>query len=694
MISARAASILAPVAFLLAMAALFHLTAPATGSEDGNLILDRAARWAGAAPPEEAAPVYPASTAWIAAPLSLAQRVGMALAEEPSRDYLERTREGWRRSLRLVFCLLGALVVLEALAWGAELERSISGGAVAEGRPGRRWCRGEGVMPAALTAGLLVATPALALSVAHLLPAMPAALLAILLLRATTASRLAMTSSRWRTILAIATSGLLLAWFSFLWPVVALTWGVSLIRSSRRRSGVGLACASILVALAVGPGYLLHPLEIPRAIFGEWHREGGWGGPGGDVPWDLLGLVLPLGPGAFLLLAAAVLAGFRHRSSSFLCLPALLWVVAVAVPAASGVQRPASVQWSVAPILASWGVAVLGSSRLRFRSLARALTIAVLVAALPARVALSRQSRDESELQRVVRAELSQRAAANDLVLSEVSFAEDGRNEDPAAERLLFVLPRDSRNPGRYDYAYWPRWYAGFRWVLLSSGRVREQVERPDARLPRSFYAAVEHDGVLVHEWGGAARGYRLYRLRDGSAWNRPFTEGELRAIEGGPGTAWFVGRLASAYLDAGAPRVAEALLRRGLEWEPGAPGLHNNLGTVYLRLGDFGAAAGAFEEGLRREPDSFELVWNFGLACSGAGLWGRGEALFRRAAAMRPDYAPVHYELARTFIGQDKADLARQAFQRYLELAPASPRRAEIEGVLARLPAASSGGG
>lgn len=694
MIPARAASILAVVAFLLAMAAFFHLTAPTTGSEDGNLVLDRAARWAGAAPPEEAAPAYPASTVWIAAPLSVAQRIGIARAEEPSIDYLERTRERWRTSLRIIWCLLGALVVLEAVAWGAQIERSRAAGDPAEGRSVRQRFGGVNFMTAALTAGLLAATPALALSVAHLLPAMPATLLALLLLRATTTLSPALTSSRPRAYLAIVTSGLLLAWFSFLWPVVVLTWGVSIVRSPRPRSAIGLACASILVALAVGPGYLVHPVGVPPAIGGEWHREGGWGGPGGDVPWDLLGLVLALGPGASFLLVAAALAGLRSRSASFLCLAALLWVVAAAAPAASGVQRPASVQWSVAPILATWGVAVLGSSRPRFRGMARALTIAVLVAALPARVAQSRQARDESELRRAVRAELSQRTAANDLVLSEVSLTEEGRKEDPAAGRLLFVLPRDSRNPGRYDYAYWPRWYAGFRWVLLSSGRVREQVERPDARLPRSFYAAVEHDGVLVHEWGGEARGYRLYRLRDGSAWNRPFTEDELRAIEGGPGTAWFVGRLASVYLDAGAPRIAETLLRRGLEWEPGAPGLHNNLGTVYLRLGDFGAAAGAFEEGLRRAPDSFELVWNFGLACSGAGLWGRGEALFRRAAAMRPDYAPVHFELARTFIGQDKAELARQAFRRYLELAPTSPRRAEIEGVLARLPAGPGGSG
>jgi Flp pilus assembly protein TadD len=71
------------------------------------------------------------------------------------------------------------------------------------------------------------------------------------------------------------------------------------------------------------------------------------------------------------------------------------------------------------------------------------------------------------------------------------------------------------------------------------------------------------------------------------------------------------------------------------------------------------------------------------GLACARARLYPRAEMVLRRAVELRPEYAPGHYELGRAFFAQEKNDLARRAFTRFLELDPASPRRAAVEEAL-----------
>lgn len=690
----RARRALALSACLLLGSLLLHLTAPATVAPDGDLILDRAARWSGAAAPGESAPSFPASTVWIAAPLSLAMRAAARIAGEPAGVHVARTLESWRGVLRGIFCLLGGLLVLQGLdliragrASPWDRDRAPAGGASPAGMTARSPA-GRSRLPGSLLPWCAWAAvmPAIALAAGHLLPALPAASLAFVLLQAVAVPGDREGPSRAARLRAVVSGGLLLAWFAFLWPVVVVALALLLPRPRGGRAAAMLAAGMVLLALAVRPGYLVHPGAALPSIVADWRREGGWGGSGRGVALSLLGLTTAWGPLGWALLAGVCAWTAQRRALSPAVPLALLWVIAALLPAVSGAGRPGSVQWALAPVLVAWSLATIEGGRGRPRLVALALALAAVVSVLPARVDLYRQARAAEELLQRVRREVASRVAPGELLLSEVELLPTVSAGETAGLPGLFLLPRDSRQPDRYDFGYWPRWYAGYRWVLLSSARVREAVERPGARLPRALYAAIEHDGTLVREWGDAVRGYRLYRVRDGSAWTRPLADAELGAFPGGEGMAWFVGRLASSYTEAGEPRRAEQILRAGLRWEPSAPGLHNNLGAVYLRLGDFAAAATAFEAGLARAPDSFELVWNFGLACSGAKLWARAETLFRRAAAIRPDYAPVHYELARAFIGQDKAALAREALERYLELDPATARRGEIEAVLARL--------
>ena len=248
------------------------------------------------------------------------------------------------------------------------------------------------------------------------------------------------------------------------------------------------------------------------------------------------------------------------------------------------------------------------------------------------------------------------------------------------------ILPRDSRTPGRYDDLYWHRWYAGFRWVLLSGARVTENLARVDAVGPRMFYQAVEREGRLVREWGRGDAGIRLYRIPDDAPWRRPLTEPEIAALRPGAERAWFLSRLGSAYLEAGQLSLAEEIFRLATAWDPANAAAWNNLGAAFLRRGDLAAAAKAFDEGLKHAPDSFELLLNLGRACSAQGVYQRGEGYLLRAANLRPGYAPVHYELARVFLGLGNEQAAAAALRRTLALDPSTPRRAEIESVLAQI--------
>jgi tetratricopeptide (TPR) repeat protein len=265
--------------------------------------------------------------------------------------------------------------------------------------------------------------------------------------------------------------------------------------------------------------------------------------------------------------------------------------------------------------------------------------------------------------------------------------------ESGGLARTAFVLPRDTREPGRYDYVYWPRWFAGFRYVLLSSAEVRGHLAREDARAPRHFYTALESSGKLVAEWGeGSDLGFRLYELPPGGDWARPLTAEDLAEVRGSPRVGWFLSSLGSLYAGSGDLATAELLFRTGCAWDSASVPLRCNLGGVYARQGRLPEAAALFEEGLHRDPRSFELLYNFGQVCRRAGLHSRAEDLLRRAVDLRPEYAPVHYELARAFLAQEKKRLAMMALEHYVRLERPSPARAEAEALLRQLRSRSRG--
>jgi len=432
---------------------------------------------------------------------------------------------------------------------------------------------------------------------------------------------------------------------------------------------------------------------------------------------------------------------------------AVVWLTLVLLPAAGGVRRPGAVQNVAAPLLALWAALSLATVRLVWRLPAAALVVAgvlLMISPLPGRVLREQRRALVENLRSTVAAELPRWIPRDALWLSdrpvygapdplehradagsggpfatsatpssgepiaesagEASGLEEGEGAAVAAERTskepvgeagteqalrrnVFVVPRDSRNPDRYDYVYWPRWFAGFRYVLLSSTEVRGNLAREEARAPRHFYNALESEAELVAEWGrGDDLGLRLYRVREDAAWRKPLTAAELAEVRGSPRLSWFINSLGSLYARAGDLETAELLFESGCAWDSASVSLRCNLGGVYASQGRLAEAATLFEAGLRREPRSFELLYNFGQICRRAGIYGRAEDLLRRAVGQRPDYAPAHYELARVFLAQEKKVLAMMALEHFVRLQAPSPARAEGEELLRQLRAQAAG--
>ncbi len=651
---------------ILIGAAALHQISPPPAPGAGDLILDRAARILGISHPGSGAAVFPSSTAWSGHLMAGLQEVLFRLSGGGNRAlYVDSHHSLWMEILRGIWALLSALIV----AGSARLAMAGSG----PDRPGRPDAdpsrRRAG---AALAGAILLVSPILALGIRELAAFVPAAAVALWVADSAIRGRGGVSSG--------IAMGLVLAWFPFLWPLVPLALAAQRLHGASILRLSGLFGLALFLGLTLEPRHLTELGNLPALWVEEWRRGGGWGGAGGPGLYSSLTLSSVLGPVAFVLWLAGWTILRRTRRSAPALLSVGVWILLVLLPVLSGLRTPGSAQYASAALLAVWTGISIGEIRLRRLPawLPWVAGLCALAFLAPERARFERAAREGASVREAVLRDLGTLIGSGDLWISDSALLPRvAAGNSIGSSRLMFVLPRDSRKPGRYDYAYWPRWYPGFRWVLLSSARVRENLARSGAELPRAFYGSLHAGGDLVQTWGsGEGEGYRLYRIREGSRWTHPLTEEELAGLRGRGGSmTWFLGNLGALYMDAGDPAAAAALFRQGIEWDSGAVSLYNNLGAAYLRDGEFEMAAAVFEDGLRVAPESVELLYNFALACMKQGLHDRAERLFRRVAASRPDYAPPHYELARIFQIRGQRGLAREALRRFLELDPGTPR-------------------
>ncbi|MBX3420335.1 MAG: tetratricopeptide repeat protein [Pirellulaceae bacterium] len=110
-------------------------------------------------------------------------------------------------------------------------------------------------------------------------------------------------------------------------------------------------------------------------------------------------------------------------------------------------------------------------------------------------------------------------------------------------------------------------------------------------------------------------------------------------------------------------------------------------LAEVMYRQGDLGGARERYFMAIELDPMLVEARANLGCVLAECGRPQLAVAAFQGALALYPDYADVHFLLARTLDELDQQHTATQHWQRFIELAPASSWADEARARLSRQP-------
>ena len=105
-------------------------------------------------------------------------------------------------------------------------------------------------------------------------------------------------------------------------------------------------------------------------------------------------------------------------------------------------------------------------------------------------------------------------------------------------------------------------------------------------------------------------------------------------------------------------------------------------LATGYrdLDFGNYDKALHFFQSEINHHPESGAARTGMGLTLKKKGKPAEAVAAFRRATEVEPDYAESHYELGALLENDKNYSEACKCFERYLQLAPLSSKRASVE--------------
>ena len=100
----------------------------------------------------------------------------------------------------------------------------------------------------------------------------------------------------------------------------------------------------------------------------------------------------------------------------------------------------------------------------------------------------------------------------------------------------------------------------------------------------------------------------------------------------------------------------------------------HFSLAELLYRSGDLAAARERYYAAIELDDNYVEARANLGCLLVEQGEFALAEAAFRGALEYHPDFADAHFHLARLLDAQEQTHAASHHWQRFLELAPASP--------------------
>lgn len=142
--------------------------------------------------------------------------------------------------------------------------------------------------------------------------------------------------------------------------------------------------------------------------------------------------------------------------------------------------------------------------------------------------------------------------------------------------------------------------------------------------------------------------------------------------------------RLAAELEEAGQLSEAAEMYRAVLAAAGPAAEICFQLAEILYRLGDHSAARERYYMAVEVDEDFVEARANLGCVLAETGQGELALAAFEGALRYHPDYADVHYHLARTLDEMDRRNEAAEHWHTFLELAPDSPWAAEARTRLA----------
>ena len=100
----------------------------------------------------------------------------------------------------------------------------------------------------------------------------------------------------------------------------------------------------------------------------------------------------------------------------------------------------------------------------------------------------------------------------------------------------------------------------------------------------------------------------------------------------------------------------------------------HFSLAELLYRSGDLAGARERYYVAIELDEEYVEARANLGCVLAEQGDNALAEAAFRGALRYHPEFADAHYHLARLLDGVDRRAEASRHWERFLDLAPASP--------------------
>lgn len=98
------------------------------------------------------------------------------------------------------------------------------------------------------------------------------------------------------------------------------------------------------------------------------------------------------------------------------------------------------------------------------------------------------------------------------------------------------------------------------------------------------------------------------------------------------------------------------------------------------LEIGEYDRALVFFQSEVDKHPESAAARTGLGMALKRKGKANEAIAAIRRATEVEPDYAESHYELGALLETSKDYGEAYKCFERYLQLAPISSKKASVE--------------